>query len=112
MQPGPPHDPRFVPPPVGSFSGPARTSPAASSEAVAAIVLAAAAWMCFPLGYAAIFLGARARKLAAENPETVGGDQLALAAMIIGGVLAGLQTLIWLAYAGMIAYLALNHKAP
>jgi hypothetical protein len=106
---GPPHDPRFVPPPAGSYGQPARQNPPASNEAIAAIVLAAAAWMCCPLGYVAIWLGWRARRLCAENPETVGGDQLGLLAMIIGGVLAGLQTLFWLVYAGVLLY-ALMHK--
>ncbi|HVJ15842.1 MAG TPA: hypothetical protein VM686_10375 [Polyangiaceae bacterium] len=107
---GPPYDPRFQPPPAGSYGVPARREPPASNEAVAAIVLAAASWMCFPLGYVAIFLGLRARQLASQNPETVGGDQLGLIAMIVGGVLAGLQTLLWLGYAAMIAYFALVHK--
>jgi hypothetical protein len=107
---GPPHDPRFMPPPAGSYGQPMRRPPPNSNEAITAIVLAAAAWMCFPLGFVAVWLGWRARILAAENPETVGGDQLGLIAMIMGGVLAGLQTLFWLGYAALIAWLALMHK--
>lgn len=113
MQPGPlPPDPCFVPPPAGSYGQPARREPPASSEAVTAIVLAVSAWVCFPLGYVAIWFGARARRLARENPETVGGDQLGLVAMIVGGILAGLQTIFYLGYAAMIAYFALKHRVP
>jgi hypothetical protein len=71
------------------------------------MVFAALGWLCFPLGFVAIPLGAHARRLARENPA-VGGDQLALAAMIIGGALAGLQLVFWLFYliffAGMFAW--------
>lgn len=55
-------------------------------------------WFCFPLGFVAIWLGARARRAARENPDRVGGEQMALAGMIIGGVLGGLQLLLVLAY--------------
>jgi hypothetical protein len=112
MQVPPPHDPRFVPPPAGSYGQPAPRSPPNSSEAIAAIVLAASAWMCFPLGFVAVWLGWRARILAAETPETVGGGQLGLVAMIVGGALAGLQTLLWLGYAAIFAWLALMHSPP
>ena len=104
---GPPHDPRFVPPPAGSYGQPVRGEPPASSEAITAIVLAVTSWVCFPLGYVAIWFGWRARRLAVENPDTVGGAQLGLIAMILGGILAGLQTLLYLGYAAMFAYFAL-----
>lgn len=62
------------------------------------------AWSCFPLGFVAIWLGARARRAAHENPERVGGEQLALAGMIIGGIFGVLWLLFWLVYAGIIVY--------
>lgn len=58
---------------------------------------------CFPLGFVAIWLGARARRLARENPQTVGGETMALAGMITGGVIAVLTLLFWLAYFGFFA---------
>lgn len=61
------------------------------------------AWSCFPIGFVAIWLGARARRLARENPQTVGGDGMALAGMILGGVIGGLMLLFWLAYFGFFA---------
>jgi hypothetical protein len=53
---------------------------------------------CFPLGFVALWLGARVRKAARENPGQVGGEQMALIGMIIGGVMAVIYTL------GIIAY--------
>jgi hypothetical protein len=61
------------------------------------------AWSCFPLGFVAIWLGARARRLARENPQTHGGEGLALAGMITGGIIGGLMLLFWLAYFGFFA---------
>jgi hypothetical protein len=46
----------------------------------------------------AIWLGVRARRAARENPERVGGDNLALGGMVLGGVFLGL----WLLYFGSI----------
>jgi len=91
----PGHNP-FEPPPVGSYGGPPGTTQAApaSSEAVAALVCGVLAWTCFPLGVVAIWLGVRARRAARENPERVGGDNLALGGMIVGGLFLAL----WLLY--------------
>jgi hypothetical protein len=61
--------------------------------------------MCFPLGFVAIWLGARARRAARENPERVGGEQLAMVGMIMGGIFGVLHLLIWLAYAGFFTYM-------
>ena len=61
------------------------------------------AFSCFPLGFVAIWLGARARRLQKENPETVGGEGMALAGMWIGGVVGVLFFLFWLAYFGFFA---------
>jgi hypothetical protein len=50
------------------------------------------------LGFVALWLGARARRAARENPSQVGGEQLALAGMIIGGAMAAIGTLIVIGY--------------
>ena len=106
----PPAGPRpnpFEPPPVGSYGMPVpnySAKPAASSEAIAAIVCGLLAWTCFPMGFVAIWLGARARRAARENPERVGGAQLALAGMIIGGIFGVLWLLFWLLYAGFLLF--------
>ena len=56
------------------------------------------------MGFVAIWLGARARRAARENPERVGGAQLALAGMIIGGIFGVLWLLFWLLYAGFLLF--------
>jgi hypothetical protein len=105
----PPPDPGqrpnpFEPPPVGSYGygspvGPYATKAApASGEAVAALICGVMAWGCFPLGFLALWLGARARRAVRENPNYVGGDQLALAGMIVGGIFAALGSLLLLLY--------------
>ena len=97
----------FEPPPAGSYGMPLptyRAAPPASSEAVAAIVCGVLAWSCFPLGFVAIWLGARARRAARENPERVGGEQLALAGMIVGGIFGILWLLFWLAYVAFFVF--------
>ncbi len=102
--PGPPAPPpQFTPPPVGSYGQPG-APPQASGEAVAALVCGIGGWFCFPLGFVAIWLGARARRAARENPGRVGGEQMALAGMIIGGVIGVLQLLFVLLYAAMIVF--------
>lgn len=93
----------FEPPPVGSYGYgglPGRPSPAppASGEAVAALICGILAWGCFPLGFLALWLGARARRAVRENPNYVGGDQLALAGMIVGGIFATIGILIVAVY--------------
>ncbi|MCA9595054.1 MAG: DUF4190 domain-containing protein [Myxococcales bacterium] len=101
----PGYPPQFTPPPAGSYAaGPPRpTTPQPSGEAIAALVCGLMAWSCFPLGFVAIWLGARARRLARENPQTHGGEGLALAGMITGGIIGGLMLLFWLAYFGFFA---------
>jgi uncharacterized protein DUF4190 len=99
--PGPGRPNPFEPPPVGSYGLPVQpysAAPPASSEAVAAIICGVLAWSCFPLGFVAIWLGARARRAAREDPSRVGGEQLALAGMIIGGIFGILWALFWLSY--------------
>ena len=108
-RPPPGHGPNpFEPPPAGSYGMPPgpmySAAPPASSEAIAAIVCGGLAWSCFPLGFVAIWLGARARRAARENPGRVGGDQLALAGMIIGGIFGTLWLLFWLAYAAFFLF--------
>ena len=105
--PGPGRPNPFEPPPVGSYGMPVPSyaaAPPASSEAIAAIVCGLMAWTCFPLGFVAIWLGARARRAARENPERVGGQQLALAGMIIGGIFGVLWLLFWLVYVGFFVF--------
>jgi hypothetical protein len=72
--------------------------PQPSGEAIAALVCGVMAMTCFPLGFVAIWLGARARRAARENPGRVGGEQLALAGMVAGGVIGGLWLLFWIGY--------------
>ena len=104
--PNPGQDPGFrpfTPPPIGAYHQPVRAPPGPPGEAIAALVCGMLAWSCFPLGFVAIWLGARARKLARENPDTVGGDGMALAGMVVGGVLATLQLVFWILYLGFFA---------
>jgi threonine/homoserine/homoserine lactone efflux protein len=87
-------------------------SPPASSEAITAVVFAIGAWLCFPLGIVAVVLGARARRLARENPGRVGGEQMALAAMLIGGAFVAMNTLIVLGYVLLFATFGFMHRMP
>jgi hypothetical protein len=105
--PGPEQQPNpFQPPPVGSYQGyraplvGQRAAPAASGEAIAALVCGILGWTCFLFGFVGIYLGARARKAAREYPDQYGGEQLALVGMILGAVLGGVQFLILLLYFG------------
>ena len=98
----------FEPPPVASYTGRLSTqqgapTPPASGEAVAALVCGMLAWACFPLGFLALWLGARARRAVRENPTYVGGDQMALAGMIMGGIFVGVGCLLLLVYVGVFA---------
>ena len=111
--PGQPPNP-FQPPPVGSYQYPYQpnqrpVAPPASGEAVAALICGILAWGCFPLGFLALWLGYRARNAARENPTQVGGEQLALAGMIIGGIFAAIGILIVILYAGMLAVMVGTH---
>jgi hypothetical protein len=97
----------FEPPPVGSYAGaprPALYAPPTSSEAIAALVCGILAWSCFPLGFLAIWLGARARRAARESHGQLAGEQLALAGMIAGGIFGGMWLLFWLAYAAFAVF--------
>jgi hypothetical protein len=62
------------------------------------------------MGFVALFIGARARRLARENPGRVGGEQMAFAAMLIGGLLAGLNTLMVLGYLAMFMTYGFMHR--
>lgn len=104
--PGPERPPApggFVPPPAGSFGQAVRPPAQPSGEAIGSLVCGAMAWTCFPLGFVAIWLGAKARRLAREDPERFGGEGLALAGMWVGGVLASAQLLFWILYFGFFA---------
>ncbi len=105
QQPPPP----WAPPPVGSYSTQNQQAPT-SSEAIAALVLGLGAWLCFPAGFVAIWLGARARQQIRENPGAHGGDGLALAGMIVGGILGGIQLLFWMLYVAAVVFALIMHK--
>lgn len=111
--PGPARNP-FEPPPIGSYGGgysDPRLAPKASSEAVAALVCGLLAWGCFPLGFLAIWLGVRARRASRENPAYVGGENLALAGIIVGGIFAAIGVLMMLLYLGMIVFALIGGHA-
>jgi hypothetical protein len=88
-------------------------APPATSEAIGALVCGLMAWSCFPLGFLALWMGSRARKTIRESNGQLGGDSMALAGMIFGGIFAGLGVLIVLVYVGMIIFMvgfgALGH---
>ena len=101
----------FTPPPPRGYA-PARPS-RQSGYAVAALVCGLAPLFggCFPIGFVGIYLGAKARRLAREQPDVYEGEGMALAGMILGGVLGfgwlifwGLYLLIIVgAFAGVLA---------
>ena len=102
--PAPPPNP-FEPPPVGSYAaGYPRYAPPTSSDAIGALVCGIMSWGCFPLGFLAIWLGARARRTIAESHGQTGGDQAALAGMILGGVFVGLHVLVFIAYLALFGF--------
>jgi hypothetical protein len=102
--PGGPYN-QFTPPPAGSYGYGPPVPPQPSGEAIAALVCGLMTLTgCFPLGFVALWLGARARKAARENPTQVGGEQLALVGMIVGGIVATLYTLGVIAYIVMIVF--------
>ena len=72
-----------------------------SSEAIAALVCGLLGWSCFPLSFIAVWLGFRARKAIRDSNGQMGGDGIALAGMIIGGITAGIAFLIMLVYLGI-----------
>jgi len=100
LPPAPPPNP-FEPPPVGSYAGyhgPTRYAPPTSSDAIGALVCGILSWGCFPLGFLALWLGARARRTIRESQGQLGGDQAALAGMILGGIFVGLNVLLLFVY--------------
>jgi len=105
VQPPPGQYGGFTPPPAGSYAYPQQVPPQPSGEAIAALVCGIVAIWCFPVGFIAIWLGARARRAARENPERVGGEQLALVGMWVGGVVGTLSTLLLVAYIGFIVFI-------
>jgi hypothetical protein len=102
--PYPPPPGAFNPPPIGGYGYPPPAAPQPSGEAIAALVCGLLAFSCFPLGFVAIWLGARARAAARENPDRVGGEQMALIGMIVGGVLGTLYLLFVIVYVVIIVF--------
>jgi hypothetical protein len=98
----PPVQPGFTPPPAGSFGAPMPPqAPQPSGEALAALVCGLVSPSCFLLGFAALYFGVKARRMARDEPARYGGDQLALAGMIVGGIFGvggGLFLLAYLAF--------------
>ncbi|MEP7051973.1 MAG: DUF4190 domain-containing protein [Pseudomonadota bacterium] len=95
----------FEPPPVASYGGPPGTfryAPPTSSEAIGALVCGLLGWACLPLGFIALWLGFRARKAIQESNGQLGGEGLALAGMILGGICGGVGFVILLLYFGAI----------
>jgi hypothetical protein len=97
----------FQPPPVGSYGGQGApsASPPATSDAIGALVCGLMAWGCFPLGFVALWLGSRARRAIRESNGQLGGDSLALAGMIIGGIFGGIGVLVVLLYVAMLVFM-------
>jgi len=97
----------FVPPPAGSYGVPAM-APAkpTNTDAVVSLVLAIATMSttCFPMGFAALYFGNRARQKAKEENDTGHNPTLALVGMILGGVFGGIWLLFWLLEAGLILF--------
>jgi hypothetical protein len=58
---------------------------------------------CFLLGFVALYLGVKARRMAREEPARHGGEQLALVGMIVGGIFGIGGGLFILAYLGFLA---------
>jgi hypothetical protein len=89
----------FVPPPPGTYGAPFGTpSKPTSSDAVIALVLAIATMSttCFPMGFAALYFGNRARQKAKEENDTGNNATLALVGMIMGGIFGGIWLLFWI----------------
>jgi len=101
----PPQQAGFVPPPAGSYAHPVGPAPPPSnSDAIIALVLGVltVSTSCFPLGFAALYFGAKARKKAQEDGDTGSNPTFALVGMIIGGAFGALWLLFWLFEAAMI----------
>ena len=76
------------------------------------MVLAIGAGVCFPLGFVALVIGAKARQRARDNPGTVGGEQMAFAAMLVGGLFVAMNLIVVLGYMAMIVAFAVMHRTP
>jgi len=97
----------FTPPPAGSYARPIGPPPTpTNSDAIIALVLGILTFStsCFPMGFAALYFGARARKKAQEEGDTGSNATFALIGMIVGGAFGALWLLFWLFEAVMIAF--------
>ncbi|MBI3205327.1 MAG: DUF4190 domain-containing protein [Polyangiaceae bacterium] len=97
----------FVPPPVGTWGAPIGPPPKPTdSNAVISLVLAIATMSttCFPMGFAALYFGHKARQKAKEENDTGNNATLALVGMIMGGIFGGIWLLFWLLEAGLLIF--------
>lgn len=108
--PGPPPGappPGFLPPPAGSYGRPFGPPPTpTNSDAIIALVLGilTVSTSCFPMGFAALYFGAKARKKAQEENDTSSNPTFALVGMIIGGTFGAIWLLFWLFEAAIIFF--------
>ena len=96
---------RFVPPPAGSYHAAPPLVLQTPGEAIGALVCGVMAMSCFPLGFIAIWLGVKARRMVRENPQVYGGDTLALVGIVCGALFGIGMLLFWLVYLGIFAAL-------
>lgn len=97
----------FVPPPAGSFGAPLGPPPKpTNTDAVISLVLAVATMSttCFPMGFAALYFGNRARQKAKEENDTGANATLSLVGMIMGGIFGGIWLLFWVLEAGLLIF--------
>lgn len=96
----------FVPPPAGSYGVPIAPAKPTNTDAILALVLAIATMSttCFPMGFAALYFGNRARQKAKEENDTGHNATLALIGMIMGGIFGGIWLLFWLLEGGLLLF--------
>jgi hypothetical protein len=61
------------------------------------------------MGALAWWFGAKARRQTRDNPDAVGGEQLALIGMVLGAVFGGIQALALLVWVSMVVVLGFTH---
>jgi hypothetical protein len=75
------------------------------NDAIIGLVLGVATMStsCFPMGFAALYFGNRARQRAKEYGDTGTNSTLATVAMVLGGVFGGIWLLFWLLEGALLA---------